>query len=189
MFRELILQARNWYLVNIRWQQYEIGKGFHAGRGVAIWAKKYIRIGSDCYIGRYSQIECNATIGNNVLIANNVALLGKYDHHYQQVGVSVRHAMKIRDKEYDWLEKDREVMIGDDVWIGYGSIVLSGVEIGEGCIIAAGSVVTKSTEPYSIYGGTPAKRLGDRFASKDDLKKHLRFLGTKVDYREGETVE
>jgi acetyltransferase-like isoleucine patch superfamily enzyme len=64
------------------------------------------------------------------------------------------------------------IVIEDDVWIGLGSIVLSGVKIGIGSIIAAGSVVTKDVEPYSIYGGNPAKKIRNRFDSEEQLIEH-----------------
>lgn len=54
------------------------------------------------------------------------------------------------------------IEIGNDVWIGAHSIILPGVKLGTGSIIAAGSIVTKDTEPYSIYAGCPAKKIGDR---------------------------
>jgi len=167
---------RDCYLVNIKWRRYHFGKNFHAGRHVYMWAKKSITIGDNCHIGRYSQIECNATIGHNVLFANNVALVGKYDHNYQQIGVPVRFASQVMDSSYDWLELDKEVVIADDVWVGYGVIILSGVNIASGCIVAAGSIVTKDTESYGIYAGSPAKRIGDRFDSSEDLDKHIKLL-------------
>lgn len=179
--KKILYYLRDIYLVNIKWRRYRFGSNFHAGMHVYMWAKKSITIGNNCHIGRYSQIECNATIGDNVLIANNVSLVGKYDHNYQQIGVPVRFASQVMDDEYDWLEIDKEVNIGDDVWVGYGAIVLSGVNIASGCIIAAGSIVTKDTEPYGIYAGSPAKRLGDRFESKEDLDHHLKLLRIYVD--------
>ena len=60
---------------------------------------------------------------------------------------------------------DMDVVIKDDCWIGGNSTILKGVTIETGCVIAAGAVVTKSTEPYGIYGGVPAKRLSDRFSN------------------------
>lgn len=60
-----------------------------------------------------------------------------------------------------------EIIIGDDVWIGTNSIVLSGVTIGQGSVVAAGSVVTKSFPPYSVIGGNPARLIKKRFS--DDL--------------------
>jgi acetyltransferase-like isoleucine patch superfamily enzyme len=62
------------------------------------------------------------------------------------------------------------IIVGNDVWIGYGSIILSGVEIGDGAVIGAGSVVASSVEPYSINVGNPARKIGIRF-DKEILKK------------------
>lgn len=59
------------------------------------------------------------------------------------------------------------------MWIGYGAIVMSGVNIAEGTIIAAGSVVTHDTEAYSIYAGVPAKKIRDRFNSEEDKINHI----------------
>lgn len=163
----------------ILWRHYSFGKNFHAGVRVRLWAKSELSIGDNCYIGRNSQIECNAIIGDNVLIANSVALVGKYDHHYQQIGVPIRLASQIRDKAYNWKGLDSKVIIKDDVWLGYGTIVMSGVTIGEGSIIAAGSVVTKDVDPYSIYGGVPARKIADRFNSEEELTLHLQTIGKK----------
>jgi len=173
MLRQIIVSIRDWYLVHVKWRRYSMGKNFHAGRNVVLWAKKLINIGNNCYIGRNSQIECNIEIGNNVLIGNNVAFVGKYDHNYTEVGVSIRNAEQIRNADYSW-EKglNSTTKVGDDVWIGYGSIVLSGVIIADGCIIGAGSVVTKDTEEYSIYAGVPAKKITDRFQSSLELNEH-----------------
>ena len=176
MFKKLITKIRDWYLVNVKWKDYIIGTNFHAGRNVVLWAKNTIVIGNNCYIGRNSQIECNTKIGNNVLIANNVSFVGKYDHNYQQIGVPIRFTSQVRDSDYSWLELDRSVEVGDDVWIGFGAILLSGVKVESGCIIAAGSVITKDTEAYSIYAGVPAKKVARRFESESDLEKHLTLL-------------
>lgn len=58
----------------------------------------------------------------------------------------------------------KNIIIGNDVWIGYGSIILGGVTIGDGAIIAAGSVVTKDISPYRIVGGNPARLIRLRFS-------------------------
>ena len=61
--------------------------------------------------------------------------------------------------------------IGNDVWIGYGAVVLNGVNIGDGAVVAAGAIVTKDVAPYSIVGGNPAKTIRMRFS--DDIIEQL----------------
>jgi len=173
---KIIKNVRNLYLSRILWRKYSIGKNFHAGRGVFLWAKNKIVIGDNFYIGKYSIIECNAVIGNNVIIANHVSFVGRYDHHYQIVGTPTRLAVQIRDKSYNWKGEKEFVIIEDDVWIGLGAIVLSGVKIGKGSIIAAGSVVTKDVDSCSIYGGNPAKKIKNRFDTEDEMRRHLDVL-------------
>lgn len=65
----------------------------------------------------------------------------------------------------------QDTFIGNDVWIGDDSLVLGGVVIGDGAIIAARSVVTKNVEPYSIVGGVPAKLI--RFRFDKEIRSHL----------------
>jgi acetyltransferase-like isoleucine patch superfamily enzyme len=171
-----IVWLRDLYLVKVKWRRYSFGKGFHAGKSVVIWGRDKIQIGDNCYIGRNSQIECNVEIGNDVLIANSVAFVGRYDHHYQEIGVPIRQASQVRDADYSWLEKDSVTKVEDDVWIGYGAIILSGVTIKKGSIIAAGSLVTKDVESYSIYGGNPAKKITNRFNSLEELEQHKQIV-------------
>lgn len=171
--------VRDLYLVNVKWRMYSIGKGFHAGRGVQLWAKSKLQIGNNFYIGRYSQIECNTIIGNDVIFANHVALIGKYDHNFHQIGVPIRSASAIRDKDYNWKGLDSTITIHDDVWIGYGAIVISGVTIGKGAIIAAGSIVTKNVKPYTIVAGNPAKSIGMRF-NAEQIVQHEKILYNKI---------
>lgn len=59
-----------------------------------------------------------------------------------------------------------DVIIGNDVWIGYSAIILSGVTIGDGAVIGAGSVVTKNVPPYTIVAGNPARPIRKRFPQK-----------------------
>ena len=68
-----------------------------------------------------------------------------------------------------------KLVIEDDCWIGCGAIILTGVKIGRGAIIGAGSVVTKDVKPYSIVLGNPAKKIGMRF-SKKEIREHERIL-------------
>lgn len=163
----------NYYLVKVKYRKYAIGKGFYAGVGVRMWAKTRIEIGKNFYIGRGSFIESDVIVGDNVLWGNRVALVGKYDHHYQEVGMPIRLSSNIRDADYNWKGIRQITIIENDVWVGYGCTILSGVTIKEGSIVAASSLVTRDVEPYSIYAGIPARKIRDRFECKDDLLKHL----------------
>ena len=62
-----------------------------------------------------------------------------------------------QEKYFGGAHDDRPVVIGDDVWIGGNCMIMAGVTIGEGAVIAGGAVVTKDVEPYSIVGGIPAR--------------------------------
>lgn len=78
-----------------------------------------------------------------------------------------------RDMQVAWDNKG-DIVIGNDVWIGYEAVILAGVHIGDGAIIGARSVVTKDVPPYTIVGGTPAKEIRKRFAP--DVIFRLRTL-------------
>lgn len=56
--------------------------------------------------------------------------------------------------------------IGNDVWMGLGSMVMSGVQVGDGAVVAAGAVVTRDVEPYAVIGGNPARRIRYRFGRR-----------------------
>lgn len=85
-------------------------------------------------------------------------------------------ASQIRDKNYSWKGLDEITYIGDDVWIGYGAIIMSGVRIGNGTIVAAGSIVTHDTEAYSIVAGIPAKKIKQRFDTIEDQIRHIELV-------------
>jgi acetyltransferase-like isoleucine patch superfamily enzyme len=176
---------RDTYLVKVKWRRYSLGRGFHAGRRVVLWAPNELKIGDNCYIGRYSQIECDADIGHSVIMANMVSFVGRYDHHFRHVGTPTRLSRQIRDPDYDWKGNDIKVTVGDDVWIGYGAIILSGVTIGEGSVIAAGSVVTKDIEPYTVVGGNPARKICDRFKNPEDLHLHQMAIAARRNVANG----
>ncbi|MBL0104498.1 MAG: acyltransferase [Bacteroidetes bacterium] len=118
-----------------------------------------IQIGDHCYIGELTRIWSakKITIGNRVLIAHNVNI---HDNNSHPIDATLRHEdfKKIFSsgfqKKNDLNEKD--VVIGDDAWIGFNSTILKGVQIGNGAIIAACSLVTKDVEPFTLVAGNPA---------------------------------
>lgn len=123
--------------------------------GTKIWSpNKHIVFGDRVQFGRNVIIACDLEIGDSVLVAGNVSFVGRNDHR-----------IDIRDKTI-WDSgrgESRMIRIGNDVWIGHGSILLSGINVGDGAIIAAGSVVVKDVEPYTVVGGNPAKMIRNRF--------------------------
>ena len=178
MFK-ILKKFRDFILIRIIWRRHQIGKGFHAGARVRLWSNNKLVIGRNFYIGRDSQISCDAKIGDYVMLGNKVGLVGRYDHNYQQLGTPICLSDWIGDSKYNWKGLSVKVEIEDDVWIGYGSTILTGVKIGQGSIIAAGSVVTKDVEAFSIYGGVPARKLSDRFENPELLREHLRLYDLK----------
>lgn len=149
----------------------QLGDGVHLGVGSRLWAAKSLSIGDGTYIGRWCTIETDGRIGRDVLIANAVGIVGRLDHDFRAVGISVRRSPWVGEDLFSRREEQGEALIGDDVWIGYGAIILSGARIGRGAIIAAGSVVIGEVPPYEIWAGNPARRVGARFAPAD-IERH-----------------
>lgn len=141
-----------------------VGDNFHVGPHSVLWAPRQLEIGSDVYVGKNVTIQIDGTIGDNVLIANAVGIVGRTDHDYSQVGVPVRQGRWVGDHAG---EMSLPTTVGSDVWIGYGAIILSGVTIGDSAIIAAGSIVTQDVPPNTIVAGTPAKVQRERFTAED----------------------
>jgi acetyltransferase-like isoleucine patch superfamily enzyme len=133
-----------------------------------------IILGNDVYIGpgaNFSSITI-ISIGNKVIFGPNVTIMGG-DHNISAIGKYM----------YDVKEKlpgnDLPVVIEDDVWIGTGVIILKGVRVGTGAVVAAGSVVTKNVEPYSIIAGVPAKKIKMRFLD-EEIIEHKRILSQNI---------
>ena len=135
--------------------------------GVELWSPhKDIELGDRVQFAPGCVVHCDAKIGSHVLFARNVALIGRDDHTFKQVGVSI----------WDSPRGDtRKVFIGNDVWLGHGVIVLAGVTIGSGSIVAAGSVVVSDVPPCAIVAGIPARLIHMRF-SDDDIVKHTNIV-------------
>lgn len=174
MLRRLATSLRVWRARKVL----NAGRDLHVGVATRFWAPVHISIGDHVYVGKHVLIETNARIGSFVMLANRVALVGKHDHAYDAVGVPVRFGRWIGSASTPSPQRSEEVVIGDDVWIGYGAIVLSGVKIGRGSIVAAGSVVARDVEPYSIVAGNPARLIRRRFDSDDDIGAHEAMIST-----------
>ena len=157
-------------LYSVQSKNVRIGKRVHIGLWTACWAPKELIIEDDVYIGNHCTIQVDGRIGRYTMIANNVGIVGRLDHDFREVGKPVRYATWVGDRT-DQNAGPERVDIGTDVWIGYGAVILSGVSIGRGAIIAAGSVVTKDVAPYSIVAGVPAKKIGHRF-TPDEAAMH-----------------
>ena len=127
------------------------------------------------YIGNYVDLGYNAylvaskskiIIGDHVIFGPNVSIRGG-DHRIDIVGKFID---EVTDEMKD-PDNDQDVIIEGDNWIGMNTTILKGVTIGRGCIVAAGAIVTKSTPPYSIVAGVPAKVIKMRF-SEEDIIRH-----------------
>lgn len=148
------------------------GVGLHLGARTRIWAPGYVRIGKQVYVGKDVHIEANCRIGDYCLIANRVAIVGRHDHDFSAVGFPVRFAPWVGSRRFPSQHLEDEAVIEDDVWLGYGTIVLTGVTVGRGAVVAAGSVVTRDIPPYAIAAGVPARVIGQRFADPATIERH-----------------
>ena len=151
------------------------GRNSTFGRGTVFYAPQEMKIGQNVYIGKYCSLEANIEIKDDVLIGNNVGLIGKYDHDYSCIGKSIKDSPWIGDKNYKFQGKNLKIVIENDVWIGYGAIIVSGVTIGHGSIVAAGSVVLKNVEPYSIVAGNPARVISKRFTCEEIMQHEKQY--------------
>jgi acetyltransferase-like isoleucine patch superfamily enzyme len=165
-------RLKTWFAVVGKSSYLTHGLDLHIGKGTILWASKYLTIGNSVYIGKYVNIETNCIIGNYCLLANRVAIIGRHDHDFYAVGYPVRFSPWIASQKIPNPFVDESVIIEDDVWVGYAAIILTGVKIGRGAIIAAGSVVTHDVPAYSIAAGVPAKVIGQRFDDSETIEEH-----------------
>lgn len=114
-------------------------------------------------------------IGSCVSIAKEVTFLLDVDHFVDRISTYPFEARLFIKGKVEGLSKG-DIIVDDDVWIGYRATILSGVHIGRGVVIAAGAVVTKDVPPYSIVGGVPARIIKYRFS-----KEIIEYLMT-LDY-------
>lgn len=170
---KLIHRLRNWYYKSALAY---CGNNVHIDKNVVFMRfPKNISVGSDAVVKEGARIcSCNQTatisvgerttvgyhnfifasekieIGNDCLIAPFVYIVDS-DHNIAKD--------KLINQQGN---KTAPIKIGNDVWIGTGASILSGVTVGDGAVIAAGSIVNSDVEPYTIVGGVPAKKIKDR---------------------------
>jgi acetyltransferase-like isoleucine patch superfamily enzyme len=161
--------------IAVRGRNVSLSDDTHIGLFTRIWAPSEFVVESNVYIGKFCTIECDGRIGPGSLIANYVGIVGRKDHDYSNLGIPISNS--------NWVGNDQRLrtsaIIGADVWIGYGSVILAPVRIGNSSIIAAGSVVINDVPPFSIVGGNPAKVIGTRFSTELERESHLKSLAEK----------
>lgn len=166
--RKLGRKIKAWYYRH-KWHLNDVHESVYFG------GKSYlssdVKIDKFVYIGPRCTIYPRVTIKSFTIFANDVSIVGG-DHRYDVVGLPVGLTGRAEIKP---------TTIGRDCWVGAHSFINCGVNIADGCIIAAGAVVTKDTEPYGIYGGVPAKRIKNRFETNEDMIKHVSLINAIKD--------
>lgn len=134
-------------------------------------------------------------IGNFCSIARDV-FIQDFGHDYKRVSTFYMAQRFFSGSLHDDVTSRGPVVIGNDVWVGKGAVILSGITIGDGAVIGANSVVTKDVPPYSIVAGVPAVVIKKRFSediiekiasskwwlwSDSDIKKNYNFFCRYLD--------
>lgn len=129
----------------------------------------HTKIGRFCSIADHVDI-CLGYHPTSVFVSTHPTF---YDNTSLRLGATLHKGERLFKDIFrkNQVDPNYQIVIGNDVWIGSHSIIMGGVTIGDGAVIAAGSVVTKDVEPYSIVGGAPAKHIKFRFS--EDKIKHL----------------
>ena len=137
-------------------------------------------------------------IGNFVSIAQDVKFLLDVEHYIKHVSTFPFKVKILGSEVYESFSKG-DIYVNDDVWIGIGAIILSGIHIGQGAVIAAGTVVTKNVPPYAVVGGNPARIIKYRFSeelieellkidfgklTKEMISEHIDDLYQKLERKE-----
>jgi acetyltransferase-like isoleucine patch superfamily enzyme len=122
-----------------------------------------ISVGQNSFIGEGTRIwsAAGVSIGNNVLISYNCNIIDTNSHeldHLERADGFRRLVSQGYPKDQGSVD-NAQITIGDYAWISFNSTILKGVKIGEGAIVAAGSVVTKDVPPFTLVGGNPARVL------------------------------
>jgi len=129
---------------------------------------KNIFIGDNVFIGPGASLIASISyikIGDNTFLGPNVSVRG--GNHSSHIVGKLMARYKREDK---LISDDEPVIIDDDIWIGTGAIILKGVHIGRGAIVAAGAVVVKDVPAYSVVGGVPAKFIKFRWSAEEIIE-------------------
>jgi acetyltransferase-like isoleucine patch superfamily enzyme len=118
------------------------------------------------YLGPRAWICPGVKFGNYVMVAPECTILSG-DHRFDVPGTPIIFSGRPEPKT---------TIVEDDVWIGYRVVIMAGVRIGRGAVIASCAVVTKDVEPYAIVAGIPARPIGKRFQEGRDIEMHDRML-------------
>lgn len=171
--RRIANGIRSYYMLSIRYSGVcwgGINSLVRIPLSTSIWSPhKDVTIGDRVQFGSNCRIQCDIEFGNSILIAANVQFVGKDDHVTSIPGKTIWNSGR---------GDSQKTHVGNDIWIGNGTIIIGGVTIGDGAIVAAGSVVTKDVEPCTIVGGNPARKIKDRFQTEEEKQKHLQYLKT-----------
>lgn len=171
MIKRILLFLYTRFQLRVLYRFRRVGKRVRLGGRLFVFPHK-VSLGEYCYVGAGCYLDGDITIGAHSMLANNVAVVGG-DHAFDRPGVTMRDGGR---------EEWKPTVLGRDVWVGHGAIILNGVRIGDGAIVAAGSVVTRNVEAFSVVAGNPARHLKWRF-DEEGQKVHIEQLdrsGTHV---------
>lgn len=155
ILRALLRASRYWRVKLVLRQRFRVGSHFSMGKGADIRPPIVFVAGNHVGIGKNLTVEASVLIGDDVLLSSNVSLIGN-DHLFDDPSSTVYWQGRASNKE---------IIIEGDNLLGFGVTVIGSVRIGKGCIVGAGSVVTKDLPPYTICAGVPARVIRARYPS------------------------
>jgi UDP-2-acetamido-3-amino-2,3-dideoxy-glucuronate N-acetyltransferase len=143
----------------------DVEDGAQVGAGTKVWHIAHIRssatIGADCVIGRNVFVDVHVVVGSRVKIQNNVSVYHGVtieDEVFVGPCVVFTNDLRPRAQNPDW--EITPTLVKKGASIGANATLVCGIEVGEYAMIAAGSVVTRSVEPYQLVAGNPARPKG-----------------------------